>query len=183
MGMDEVIAHTSSLATQFGADVHAIAVVSDAVMTRDRIRADPTEEMDQALSEIDQRLTEAGVAFTMERREGDPCETIVEYADERGVDLIVMGETAGSRLNSLFYGNTTQCVEQQSSVPVLVVVTGGDTIPPRSEEPTVTFHCRSCESTLHITEETADALLDNGCVLCGSDVTDDMLRMQEMDKE
>lgn len=172
----EAASHTQELAAELHADVHGLAVVPQAPLTRDRIRANATEEMDRALSHIEEAFRDAGIAYSRERREGDPCEEILAYAAERSVDLIVMGVSANSRLNALFYGSTTQCVEQQATVPVLVVGTKQTTDETKPMETTVKFHCGSCESSLNVTEEIGDALIENGCILCGSEVTDDMIR-------
>ena len=172
--------HAVGLARELSAELHALAVVADAPMTRDRIRANQTTEMEEALTEIREVAENTGVMLTTEIRDGDPCSIIVEYAEELGVDLLVMGVSAGSRLNNLFYGSTTQCVEEQANVPVLVVGGESQTQVEHTPETTLSFHCQTCESTLNVSEETREALLDNGCVLCGGKVTEEMLRVKEV---
>lgn len=160
--------HGLGLARSLNATVHGLAVLSEGVTTRDRIRADPEREAKTTLEEMKETGDEEGVAVTTEIRTGDPCETIVEYAQERDVDLIIMGTTTGGRFDRLFHGSTTQCVSKKATVPVLSV---GETTQPVFDGPadaTYQFYCSQCDSSLKITTETKEALEEKGCILCGA---------------
>ena len=64
----------------------------------------------------------AGVVCHAETIEGvQPWEAIIEYAEKKGCDLIVMGSHGRSGLASLFLGSETQDVLKHSKLPVLVV--------------------------------------------------------------
>jgi nucleotide-binding universal stress UspA family protein len=53
---------------------------------------------------------------------GDPADTIVDIAEEEGVDLIVLGRRGLSRLERLFVGSVTRKVLERTKIDVLVVV-------------------------------------------------------------
>jgi nucleotide-binding universal stress UspA family protein len=53
--------------------------------------------------------------------EGSPATTIIKIAEERDVDLIVMGSHAHSLLNNLFIGSVADKVVNRSTKPVLLV--------------------------------------------------------------
>ena len=53
--------------------------------------------------------------------EGSPAPTIISTAEERNVDLIVMGSHAHSALNNLFIGSVADKVVNRTTTPVLLV--------------------------------------------------------------
>lgn len=53
--------------------------------------------------------------------EGSPAATIINIAEERNVDIIVMGSHAHSALNNLFIGSVADKVVNRSATPVLLV--------------------------------------------------------------
>ena len=64
----------------------------------------------------------AGVACHGETVEGlQPWEAIIEYAEKKGCDLLVMGSHGRSGFASLFLGSETHDVLKHTTVPVLVV--------------------------------------------------------------
>jgi nucleotide-binding universal stress UspA family protein len=53
--------------------------------------------------------------------EGSPATTIISLAEERNVDLIVMGAHTHSALNNLFIGSVADKVVNRTTIPVLLV--------------------------------------------------------------
>jgi nucleotide-binding universal stress UspA family protein len=53
--------------------------------------------------------------------EGNPAEVILEYANKRSFDLIVMGSKGMSGLKSLFIGSVTRRVALKTTRPILIV--------------------------------------------------------------
>lgn len=174
--------HALGLGRALDADVHALAVLTEGVTKRDHIRADPEGEAEAALESIKEKGDEKGVAVTTEIRSGDPCETIVEVAEERDVDLIVMGTTDGSRLDLVLHGSTNQCVSERSSVPVLSINEKTRPVFQQSEEADYRFYCAKCDSTLTVSTETKEALEEKGCILCGAPVSDDAFTAMEVEE-
>ena len=63
-----------------------------------------------------------GVVCHAETIEGlQPWEAIVEYAEKKGCDLLVMGSHGRSGFATLFLGSETQDVLKHTKIPVLVV--------------------------------------------------------------
>jgi nucleotide-binding universal stress UspA family protein len=58
--------------------------------------------------------------------EGSPVTTIISMAEQKNVDLIVMGSHAHSALNNLFIGSVADKVVNRSTKPVLLVPLKGD---------------------------------------------------------
>ncbi|WP_436935826.1 universal stress protein [Halovenus marina] len=124
----QALDHAVTIADDQNATVHVLYVVdrrnylaADADV-KDEIRRSLEEEGERALDDARIRLDEDGIDFRTATREGIPYRTIVEYADEEGMDLIVMGthgKTGAERVASL--GSTTERVVKDSKIPVLVV--------------------------------------------------------------
>jgi nucleotide-binding universal stress UspA family protein len=53
--------------------------------------------------------------------EGSPAATIIKFAEDKNVDLIVMGSHAHSVLNNLFIGSVADKVVNRTTTPVLLV--------------------------------------------------------------
>ena len=119
---------------------HALSIADDDttvhglyVMDRRRYTAAPDEETEavkaalqaegeQALAFQRETVADAGVTVETALRDGIPHRTILEYAGEHDVDLIVIGthgRTGPDRLVTL--GSTTDRVVKNGDVPVLVV--------------------------------------------------------------
>jgi nucleotide-binding universal stress UspA family protein len=58
---------------------------------------------------------------TTEVLQGDPVETIADYAGEYGVDLVVMGTHGRGGVSRMLLGSVTERVVRTAPVPVLTV--------------------------------------------------------------
>ncbi|MFB6281781.1 MAG: universal stress protein [Haloferacaceae archaeon] len=126
-GVERALDHALRLADDHGATVHALSVV-DRRLTR--AAADAREEVADrlrersaaAVADVAAAVEDAGLTAETEVREGVPDKAIVEYADEVGIDLIVIGtygRTGRDRLANL--GSVTERVVENADRPVLVV--------------------------------------------------------------
>jgi len=127
-GTVEALAHALAIADDHDATIHALYVVESRLYraadddTKDDVRATLQEEGDRALEDARVRIEDGGLACVTERRQGTPQKEITEYAEEAGIDLIVMGthsKTGPERMASL--GSTTERVVKNADQPVLVV--------------------------------------------------------------
>lgn len=127
-GTPTVLSHALAIASGRDATVHGLYVVDRRRYTAapegqtEAIIAELEAEGEAALAEFEETATDGGIDTVTERRDGVPHNVIVEYADERGIDLIVMGthgRTGPDRLANL--GSTTDRVLKTGDVPVLVV--------------------------------------------------------------
>lgn len=122
------VEHALAVAEAFDATVHAVNVVdlaavaagSDAMPDTDLVeRLNDRGEADTEAVADRAAETDADVDVVTEVREGSPGAAILEYVEEAGVDLVVMGTRGRSGLDRLLLGSTTDHVIRRSSVPVL----------------------------------------------------------------
>lgn len=123
---DKGARHGVDLAAALGATLHGLYVVDEGgnpweseSMEDQLARA---EEYGQGvLDELGAMATDAGVAYESEIRVGPAVhEKIVEYADEEGAELIVMGSGYHGQIGGLL-GSTADKVLRSAEIPVLTV--------------------------------------------------------------
>ena len=81
------------------------------------------------------RATDRGVDVVAEVLQGDPVKTIVDYADEYGIDLVVMPTHGRRGLSRVLLGSVTERVITSAEVPVVAVTPDDDhefVYPPRA---------------------------------------------------
>ncbi|ADD07314.1 UspA domain protein (plasmid) [Natrialba magadii ATCC 43099] len=130
-GTERAIANGLDIAQQYDATVHALYVIDTAellevgyVGNRSDFEAtiEPLEdEAKQAVGDIRERAQQHDVDVITLVREGVPYETIMEYVDESGADLIVMGTHGHRGLPRYLLGSVTERVVRMADVPVLTV--------------------------------------------------------------
>jgi nucleotide-binding universal stress UspA family protein len=76
------------------------------------------------LDEIADLAADVGVAVDTELLSGKPARSIVDYADETGADLIVVGRRGRSGVRERLLGSITERVLRRSGPPVLTVPEG-----------------------------------------------------------
>ncbi|WP_254839763.1 universal stress protein [Natronomonas marina] len=119
-------AQAVELARQTGAALHAVYVVEtrtgydNAIVDPEVVRRNLEADGREALAAVE---TEAGsdLAVTAAIREGVPHEELLAYADEHGVDLVVVGAKGRSAFKTRLLGSVTEALLHSGSVPVLVV--------------------------------------------------------------
>ena len=108
--------------------IHALSVVDDRAFLL--LDDDLVEEVRAELEAESDRALDAATAFDPAvepvRREGDPAEEIIAYADETGIDAIVLG-VGDPGYEERLLGRVSERVIDSAAVPVLTV--------PASEEP------------------------------------------------
>ncbi len=78
------------------------------------------DEMQPAAAEARTYLEDHGLAATLEFRDGDAAAKIVEYAQDAGAGLLVMGAYGHSRVRELLIGSTTTHVVNHAPCPILL---------------------------------------------------------------
>jgi len=96
-----------------------------------RMREDASKQVLDKIKRRVERFCTEDFAATAEQRQrlidnvrvvsGPPAETIVQEAEELGVDLIIVGSHAGFSLKRAFLGSTARKLTHLSKKPVLVV--------------------------------------------------------------
>ncbi|WP_435181785.1 universal stress protein [Halorussus sp. AFM4] len=114
------------LALTYDAELHLLNVVDVSALTGEFDGMAVVDRLEEAgrgiVHRLRDRAREAGVD-TVETlvREGIPYSTILEYADDNDVDLIVMGTHGRTGLDRYLLGSVTERVVRKSDVPVLTV--------------------------------------------------------------
>jgi nucleotide-binding universal stress UspA family protein len=122
----KALAHTRDIAKLFNAEifiVHAYPRVSDLLgykeydtIVRHRIAAG-----EKIIEEARKELELAGLTFQTELLEGPLAEAILNVAETRDADLIILGARGMSSLEGLLLGSVSQKVVHHAACPVLVV--------------------------------------------------------------
>ena len=83
----------------------------------------PREEVDATLSEAAEVATEAGVPNETYARQGDPADAILDVAEERGADLIVVGNKGMTGAKRFLLGSVPNKVSHHAPCSVLIIRT------------------------------------------------------------
>jgi nucleotide-binding universal stress UspA family protein len=132
-GTDDTLTHALDIAAQRGARLHALSVIDRRVyLSADRDQQEDiletlTESAEDAVAAVETRAVEADVETTTAVRDGVPHSEILRYADEAGIDLIVIGTHGRTGRDKLVnMGSVTERVVENATQPVLVVHIGDD---------------------------------------------------------
>jgi nucleotide-binding universal stress UspA family protein len=129
-GNSRAVEQAIGLAAQSDARLHVLFVVEDIPyapeMMDGQVEARLREIGEEAISDIRQRADDAGVSVETALEDGTPHQSILEYADEEGMDLIVMGTHGRSGLDRYLLGSVTERVVRGADTPVLTVRVNGD---------------------------------------------------------
>ncbi|MFU8867279.1 universal stress protein [Natronococcus sp.] len=122
-GVDTAVDQGLELATAYGSRVHSLYVVND-VHSHTSVVLEAFEELgERSTSKIAERAGERGLETERALERGIPHREIVAYADERDVDLVVVGTESRSGLDRVVAGSVSQRVIGTAPVPVLSVRT------------------------------------------------------------
>ncbi|APW98963.1 universal stress protein [Halobiforma lacisalsi AJ5] len=123
----ETLSHALPIAADNDATVHALYVVDSRITAAASdgdadVESTLESEGEAAITEVQDRAANAGLDAVGEIRKGTPAKTILEYADEQGIDLIVIGTRGKSpREKVVSMGSVSERVVDSASVPVFVV--------------------------------------------------------------
>ncbi len=129
-----VLEYAGVLAVRFGADLTVLHAIYDPLdVTSSHIPHPPQEQLREEMIRIaeerlrgEMRQTVGSVPrASLVVLAGSPVKQIIRFAQERGVDLIVMGRTEQSGLDRLVAGSTTERVVRTAPCPVLTVRVAG----------------------------------------------------------
>ena len=125
---ERAVENAVDLAKQYGATIHALYVVDSGTYGSLEAGADIVVESleaegQEAVEGVVQAAERAGVDVTTSVQSGTAHQTIIDYAEEEGCDLVVMGTHGRSGLDRYLLGSVTEKVVRRSDVPVLTVRT------------------------------------------------------------
>jgi nucleotide-binding universal stress UspA family protein len=122
-GAAEVLHHAGELAHWADATIQVLYVADTA---RDSVTVVEGQTVDALVQQGEDLVTEAaetldalGVSYTTDVVQGDPVETIVEYAERYDQELVVMPTHGREGISRHLLGSVSESVVRRSSVPVL----------------------------------------------------------------
>jgi len=117
--------HALDIASEYGATVDAIHIADTNVPSQTRIGTDVVDALvHEGATIVDaarERGEDRGVSMVTEVIQGEPTESIVEYADTYDCGLIVMGSRGQRNLGEYVLGSTTDRVVNRTERRVLTV--------------------------------------------------------------
>jgi len=73
------------------------------------------------LSRLEQRVTSQNIQCDHLLKQGDAASIILEYAEEKNADYLVIGSHGRSGMYDVFIGSLTKSITKKSTIPVWVV--------------------------------------------------------------
>jgi nucleotide-binding universal stress UspA family protein len=129
-GSDPAARYAMTLATHYKADLYVIHVIDtsgDAAgfylphISYENLDADMLEAGKGLLDKYCARHFEGLSTCHHQILEGESYKKVIAFAEEKDVDLIIMGAVAKGKLDHFFFGSTTERVMRKINRPVLVV--------------------------------------------------------------
>jgi nucleotide-binding universal stress UspA family protein len=79
------------------------------------------KEGQEATDYVEEMARRAGVGSTKKVIEGNPGEELIKFAEESGIEVVVMGSVGRTGLDKFLLGSVAEKVVRNSKVPVLTV--------------------------------------------------------------
>lgn len=115
-----------AIAEPHGATVHFLYVidVGTEMSAPGNVAPELTKTLEQEASDVlgraEAQAEDAGITAERTVLEGTPHEGIVEYCDDRAIDLVVMGASGRSGLKDHLLGSTTDRIIRSVDISVLI---------------------------------------------------------------
>ena len=130
----QAVGQAVALAAAVGASIELVCAYEPVPAARLRQQAreaprdlqwtiNPREDVEAVLSEAAGRARAAGVEVTSYAREGDPADAILDVAEERGADLIVVGNKGMTGAKRFLLGSVPNKVSHHAPCSVLIIRT------------------------------------------------------------
>lgn len=125
----KAVSYGVNIAKSIGAEVYALYVISTEHALATRTVMGWTEAFEEylankggvAIADVEKLGKEAGVKVEPVFLKGIPAEKILDYAEENGIDLIVMGTQGLTGIKRFLIGSVAENVLRHSKVPVMIV--------------------------------------------------------------
>src|SRR5919198_5303495 len=130
----EAVRGASELAKAIGASIELVSAYEP--VSNQRLREEsrqvpedlqwmvnPREDVEATLREASERVEDAGVKVNTFAREGDPADAILDVAEERNADLIVVGNKGMTGAKRFLLGSVPNKVSHHAPCSVLIIRT------------------------------------------------------------
>ena len=106
--------------------LHALFVIDSTLARTDATREPFKQTGERTLNEIEAEAAEKDVSVTTTAEEGTPAQVILDHAETRGIDLIMLGGKTKSTAERFFIGNSAEKVVRHAPMSVLMMRTGDE---------------------------------------------------------
>lgn len=124
-GSETALDHALDIAAAHGSTVHLLNVADTTRTSTTRIQGQIVDTLErkgqEVVGEAADRAERRDIDAITEVVQGEPYGTILEYADARDIDLVVMPTHGRDGLERYLLGSTTERVVRRSDVPVLTI--------------------------------------------------------------
>ncbi|UPV75958.1 universal stress protein [Halorussus limi] len=123
---ESAVSHAVSHAERYDAELYVLHVVDETETTSIVGHGDERQQavearVEDSMSSIVTEASQRGVSVTDDVEVGTPHRTILSYADERDIDLVVMSTHGRSGVDRVVMGSVTERVIRTGDVPVVAV--------------------------------------------------------------
>jgi nucleotide-binding universal stress UspA family protein len=130
----EAVRQATELAKAVGAKVHLVSAfepVGNQRLREERQQVpedmswmvNQREDVDRTLRDAGEQIHEAGVDVETYARQGDPADAILDVAEEKGADLIVVGNKGMSGAKRFLLGSVPNKVSHHAPCSVMIIRT------------------------------------------------------------
>jgi nucleotide-binding universal stress UspA family protein len=130
----EAVRQATELAKALGASVHLVSAyepIGEGRLREERQQVpddmqwmvNPREDVDATLKDAGSEIAEAGIQVETYAREGDPADAILDVAEEKNADLIVVGNKGMTGARRFLLGSVPNKVSHHAPCNVMIVRT------------------------------------------------------------
>ena len=130
----EAVRQATDLAGQVGAKMHLVSAyepVPEGRLRDERQQVpddaqwmvNPREDVTGVLEEAGEGIKQAGVDLEIHPREGDPADAILDVAEEKGADLIIVGNKGMTGAKRFLLGSVPNKVSHHAPCSVMIIRT------------------------------------------------------------
>jgi nucleotide-binding universal stress UspA family protein len=130
----EAVRQATELAKTLGSRVHLVSAyepVPEGRLREERQEVpedlqwmvNPREDVNATLEETGKELQELGLEVETHAREGDPADAILDVAEEKGADLIVVGNKGMTGAKRFLLGSVPNKVSHHAPCSVMIIRT------------------------------------------------------------
>lgn len=120
-----VARHVVTMVEKFQAELHVLNVVptydGPTFVSYNQVMDEITQDANQAVEKFCQENFSGMQKPVTHVSMGHTGRQVLKYAEDNGIDLIIMGTHGRSGLGKVFFGSVAQRVVQSSTIPVLTV--------------------------------------------------------------
>ncbi len=131
---EEAVRQATELAQKMGSKVHLVSAFEPVPESRLRSErqgapgdvewaVNPREDVNATLEQARNAVEEGGVDVEVHAREGDPADAILDVAEERNADLIVVGNLGMTGAKRFLLGSVPNKVSHHAPCSVMIIRT------------------------------------------------------------